>query len=126
MSTATPTHPGPETGALRAEHDALAKQLEVRRSIDVARRGAYEIFAGLIAVGTSIALAWDRWGKLKPGLVRKVAKGPPVFLYLAMAAAVVLLALAIRSFVRARRLMRDEDALYARFRALRETLRLDP
>lgn len=118
--------PAGDPAALRAEHDALARRLEARASIDAARRGAYQIFAGLVAVGASVALAWDRWGQLKPGLVRKAVKGPPVFLYVATAVAVVLLALAIRSFLRARRLMRDEDALYARFTALRRTLRLDP
>lgn len=125
MSTAPQAPPG-DPAALRAEHDALARRLEARASIDVARRGAYQIFAGMIAVGTSIALAWDRWGRLKPGMTRKVMKGPPVFLYVATAVAVVLLAVAIRSFLRARRLMRDEDALYARFTALRRALRLDP
>ena len=123
--TAPQVPPG-DAAALRAEHDALARQLEIRRSIDVARRGAYLIFAGLIASGASIALAWDRWGKLKPGMVRKVAKGPPVFLYLATVAAVVLLLLAIRAFARARRLMREEDARFERLRALRDALRLDP
>ena len=59
-------------------------------------------------------------------MVRKVAKGPPVFLYLAAAAAVVLLRLAIRDFVRARRLMREEDARFARLRALRDALGLEP
>ncbi len=123
--TAPQVPPG-DPAALRAEHDALARQLEIRRSIDVARRGAYLIFAGLISSGASIALAWDRWGKLKPGMVRKVAKGPPVFLYVAVAAAVVLLILAIRAFVHARRLMREEDARFARLRALRDALGLEP
>lgn len=123
--TAREVPPG-DPAALRAEHDALARELEIRRSIDVARRGAYLIFGGLIAAGASIALAWDRWGKLRPGLVRKVAKGPPVFLYVATAAAVILLLLAIRAFARARRLMREEDARFERLRALRDALRLDP
>ena len=122
----TPQVPEGDPAALRAEHDALARRLEIRRSIDVARRGAYQIFAGLIAVGAAIALAWDRWGTLRPGLVRKPVTGPPFFLYLAIAAALVLLLLAIRSFLRARRLMREEDALFARLRALRGTLGLDP
>jgi cation transport ATPase len=124
MSTA-PHVPQHDPAVLRAEHDALARRLEIRGSIDVARRGAYQIFAGLIAVGAAVALAWDRWGTLKPGLVRKVMKGPPVFLYLATAAAVILMLLAIRSFLRARRMMREEDALYARFRALRDALGLE-
>jgi hypothetical protein len=124
MATAPEPTPA-EAAALRAEHDALAKRLDARVSIEAVRRGAYQMFAGLIGVGTSFALAWDRWGTLKPGVVRKV-KGPPVFLYLAMAGTVVLLVLAIRSFLHARTLMREEDALYERFRALRAALRIDP
>ncbi len=121
-----PQVPQGDPAALRAEHDALARRLEIRHSIDVARRGAYQIFAGLIFVGAAIALAWDRWGTLEPGVVRKVAQGRPFFLYLATAAAVILLLLAIRSFRRARRMMQEEDALFARLRALRDALRLDP
>src|SRR5512133_86089 len=97
--------------ALRAEHDALARQLEVRRSIDESRKALYLVFFGLISVGLTVKLAWDRWGVLKPGVVRKFHAGPPLFFLLATGVAVVLLALAIRGFVRARRLMRDEDAL---------------
>ncbi len=122
----TPQVPEADPAALRAEHDALARRLEIRRSIDVARRGAYQIFAGLIAVGAAIALAWDRWGALRPGQVRKPVTGPPFFLYLATVVALVLLVLAIRSFVHARRMMREEDALFARLRALRGALGLDP
>ena len=122
----TPQVPEGDPAALRAEHDDLARRLEVRRSIDVARRGAYQLFAGLIAVGAAIALAWDRWGTLKPGMVRKAVTGPPFFLYLATAAAVILLLLAIRSLRLVRRLMREEDALFARLRALRGMLGLEP
>ncbi len=122
----TPQVPEGDPAALRAEHDALARRLEIRRSIDVARRGAYQLFAGLIAAGTAVALAWDRWGTLEPGLVRKAVTGPPFFLYLATAAAVVLLLLAIRSLRRVRVLMREEDALFGRLRALRSALGLDP
>lgn len=125
MSSA-PQVPPADPSTLRAEHDALARRLEIRHSIDAARRGAYQIFAGLIAVGAAIALAWDRWGTLEPGQVRKAVEGPPVFLYVAIVVAVALLLLAVRSFGRARRMMREEDALYARLRALRDALRLDP
>jgi hypothetical protein len=115
----------PDRAALRAEHDSLAAKLATRVSIQVARIGLYQVFAGLIATGAAIALAWDRWGTLKPGVMRKVTAGPPLFLYLAVVLAVLLLALAIRSFLRARRLMRDEDALFARYRALRAALGLE-
>lgn len=110
---------------LRAEHDALAERLAVRTSIDWARKAFYQIFAGLIAVGLTVKLAWDRWGTLRPGVVRKLHKGPPLFLWIAGAVAIVLLLVAIRSFARARRLMREEDAHWARYRELRSALGLD-
>ncbi len=119
-------HAGPEAGALRAEHDDLARRLAIRRSVDEARRALYRLFFGLLSVGLTVKLSWDRFGVLKPGVVRKASRGPPLFLWLATAVAVVLLVLAIRSFLRTRRLQREEEALYARYRALRETLRLDP
>src|SRR5512133_980293 len=112
--------------ALRAEHDALAKKLEVRRSIDESRKALYLVFFGLISVGLTVKLAWDRWGVLKPGVIRKVHAGPPLFFLVATALTLVLLSLAIRGFLRARALMRDEDALFVRYRALRARLRLDP
>jgi hypothetical protein len=110
---------------LRAEHDALAEGLAIRRSIDWARRGIYQLFLGLLSVGLTAKLGWDRWGTLKPGVVRKPLTGPPLFLWIAGTVAVVLLAVSIRSFVRARRLMRDEDARWARYRELRSVLELD-
>ncbi len=124
--SAQQTPPEADPVALRAEHDVLATQLESRRSIDVGRRGAYLLFAGLIGVGASITLAWDRWGPVKAGVVRRVTGKRPLFLYVAMAVTVILLGLAIRAFQRSRALMREEDRLYARYRALRERLRLDP
>jgi heme exporter protein D len=110
---------------LRAEHDALAERLAVRTSIDWARKAFYQIFAGLIAVGLTVKLAWDRWGTLRPGVVRKLHAGPPLFLWIAGAVAIVLLLVAIRSFARARRLMREEDVQWARYRQLRAELELD-
>ncbi len=112
--------------ALRAEHDALARRLSVRSSVDEMRRGFYLTFFGLLSVGLTVKLAWDRWGTLRPGVVRKAYAGPPLFFWTATAVALVLLALAIRSFARGRRLMRDEDALYARYRRLRGVLGIDP
>ena len=117
--------PTPTAPALREEHDALAKRLAVRRSIDEARKALYEIFLGLLCAGLTVKLAFDRWGPLRPGVVRKFHAGPPLFLYLAMAATILLLLLSIRGFLRTRRLMREEDALFARYRALRATLGLD-
>lgn len=115
-----------EPAALRAEHDALAARLEVRRSVDETRKALYLVFFGLLSVGLTVKLAWDRWGTLKPGVVRKLHTGPPLFLAVAGAVAIVLLVLAIRAFLRARRLGREEDALFARFRALRDRLGVEP
>jgi hypothetical protein len=125
MSTSPDGRAAATREALRAEHDALADRLAVRVSVDVARRGLYLVFAGLISVGLTVKLAWDRWGTLKPGIVRKTHHGPPLFLWIAGTVAVVLLVLAIRAFVKARWLMRDEDARWARYRELRATLGLD-
>jgi hypothetical protein len=128
MSTPSqPTvQPAGDPVALRAEYDVLAKQLETRRSIDFVRRSLYLFFAGLIGAGTSFKLAWDRWGKLKPGAVRKVIGKRPLFFIVAVIVTVIILFFAIRALLQARRLMREEDARFARLRALRETLRLDP
>ena len=111
--------------AMRAEHDELAERLAVRASVDAIRRALYLVFFGLLSVGLTVKLAWDRYGTLRPGMVRRTHTGPPLFLWMAGAVAVVLLVLAIRSFVRARRLAREEDARYARYRELRASLGLD-
>lgn len=124
MTVANPA--GPETAAaLRAEHDELAKRLEVRTSIDLLRRALYAIFFGLIGAGTAVRLGWDRWGALKPGVVRKVLVGRPLFLWVATALAVGLLVAGIAWLLRARRLGREEDRLFARLRQLRAELGLD-
>ena len=93
-------------------------------AIDELRKGVIRLFVGLIAVGLTLKLGWDRWGILRPGVSRK-AVGPPVLLWLATAVALVLLVLALRSLFAARRLARDEDRLYSRFRQLRARLGLD-
>ncbi len=108
--------------ALRAEHDALAERLAVRRSIDVARRAAYCGFVTFIAGGLAVKLAWDRWFSMR--ITR--FKGPPMFFAIALAAALVLGVVTAVLWVRARRLMRAEDVEYARFRELRGVLELDP
>jgi hypothetical protein len=111
--------------SLRAEHDELARRLAVRVSVDHLRRGLLRVFFGLIATGLSVKLGWDRWGPFPPGVVRTPQPGLPVFLWAATALTVVLLALGIRSLVQARRLAREEDRLFARFRELRAALGLD-
>lgn len=110
---------------LRAEHDALAEALAVRTSIDWARRAFYELFFGLISVGLTVKFAWDRYGTVRPGAVRKAFTGPPLFMWIAGAITVALLLLAIRSFAKARSLGRAEDAKWARYRELRAALGLD-
>ncbi len=117
--------PAASREALRAEHDALAERLAVRTSIDAVRKALYLVFIGLLCVGLTAKLAWDRWGALRPGVVRRAHTGPPLFLYVAATVAIVLLLLSIRSFLLARRLMREEDARYARYRELRAILGLD-
>jgi hypothetical protein len=122
----TETRTAPDLATLRAEHDALARRLEIRRSIDHVRRGAYVAFGALLGVGLSLKLAWDRWGTPPPGAAPRVREGLPLFFLLALALTLVLLAFAARDFVRARRLMREEDRLFARFKDVRAALRLDP
>jgi hypothetical protein len=119
MSTA-PLHD--DEAALRAEHDGLSSKLTSRRSIDAMRRGLYATFALAIASGLSAKLAYDRWGPYHP----RAFKSPPIFFYLALAAALTCFAVAGLSFTRARRQMRVEDADFARLRDLRQRLGLDP
>ncbi|BDG07669.1 hypothetical protein [Anaeromyxobacter paludicola] len=120
MST-TPSSQATGAASLRAEHDALAARLSTRRSIDFVRKGALVGFAAFISAGLSIKLAYDRWGPRH----KVFFKGPPLFFYLALAAALVLAALATAAFLRARALMRVEDAEFVRLQALRRELRLD-
>ena len=125
--TPAPAPADPSPGAaldlqrLRAEHDDLARQLVRRTSIDEARKAVYAGFAGLIAAGLAVKLAFDRWLGARPVTV----EGPPVLFLLALAAALVLLPLALRWTVRSRREMRREDALWARFKAARDRLGFD-
>ena len=76
-------------------------------------------------MGVTIKLGWDRWGTLKPGVARKAMVGRPLFLWIATAVTLVLLVVGIVSLLRARKLAREEDRLFARFRALRAELGLD-
>ena len=124
MTAVSPLAPPPQD-ALRAEHDALARRLSVRESVDHLRRGLLQVFFGLIATGLSVKLGWDRWGPFPPGVVRIQQPGPPVFLWIATALTTVLLLLGIRSLLRGRRLAREEELLFARFRELRIALGLD-
>jgi hypothetical protein len=114
-----------EEAARRAEHDALQARLAARASVERARRGFVLLFAGFLGVLLCGKLAWDRWGTLPPGVVRETPPGAPLYLYVCVVATVVLLALAVRAFLAARRLGREEDALHARLLALRAALGLD-
>jgi hypothetical protein len=123
MTAATPQDATP--AALRAEHDELARRLEVRLSIDHLRRGLLRVFFGLISAGVTVKLAWDRWGVLKPGAIRKPVVGRPLFFWIASVVTLVVLALGVASLLRARRLAREEDRLFVRFRELRGKLELE-
>jgi len=119
----------PDAAALRAEHDALAKRLETRRSIDLVKRGVFQGFATFLALGLTGGFAWDRWafalGWTRRPPLRPPPAGVPLYLIAALAAGLVLLAVTLRTFRAARRLMRAEDADFDRFRALRARLGLD-
>ena len=108
--------------ALRAEHDTIADRLKARRSIDLARWAAYLGFAGIIASGFAFRLGFDRWISTRATRFR----GPPIFFYSATVIAAALVAVAISYLARSRRLMREEDAQFARMRELRSRLQLDP
>jgi hypothetical protein len=125
MMTMTTSCDHPNVDPARAEHDELARRLEARVSVDFLRRGLIQVFVGLIGTGFAVKLGWDRWGQLPPGIVRVTHPGQPIFLWIATAVAIVLLLLGIGSLLRARRLARDEDRLFARFRELRAALGLD-
>jgi len=110
-----------ETAEFRAEHDDLARRLAARRSIDLVRRGAWAAFLLVVTGGLSAKLAWDRWGSSRP----PAFKSPPVLFHLALLAALACLAIAGSAFVRARRLMRQEDRDFARLLELRRKLGLE-
>ena len=113
--------PADEAAPLRAEHDELARRLAARRSIDHLRRGAWAAFLLVVTGGLAAKLAWDRWGPKSP----RAFTSPPVPLFLALLAALACLALAAADFLRARRIMRDEDRDFARLRELRGRLGID-
>jgi hypothetical protein len=115
----------PEEGRLRAEHDELQARVAARISVDRSRRGLQLLFTGFLGVLLSGKLAWDRWGVLPPGVRRETPPGIPLYLYAAMTATVVVLVLAIRAFLAARRLAREEDAVFARLLQVRSALGLD-
>jgi hypothetical protein len=116
---------GGDPATLRVEHDALAQKLEIRHSIDELRVAAYAGFASVISLGLALKFAWDRWGWSK--LTKPPVRGRYPLLFLA---ALLLFGglgyVTIRALRRARVHRAEEEALYARFRELRQVLRLDP
>lgn len=111
----------PDQAALRAEHDALAARLAVRRSIDRVRQGAYGLLFSLIGTGLTIKLAYDRWWSVRPTRFQ----GRPLYFYLAAVAAALAVLYTVRAFLRARRLMAAENADFERLREMRGRLGLD-
>ncbi len=128
-ATAAPSAGGGDLVDARGELDVIARRLESRRSIDFVKRGALQGFAALIAFGFAARLAWDRWAFARGWTRRPPSKPPtsalPLFFVASLAVFLVLVVLAVRSIRRSRALMRDEDADFARLRALRARLGLD-
>jgi hypothetical protein len=112
-----------ERDSLQVEHDRIAARVATRRSIDDVRRGAYAAFGAFIGAGMTAKFAWDRWG-WGPAPVRPPGRYPLLFL-LALAVTLVLGGVALASFVRARRVMRVEDADFARLQDVRDRLGID-
>ena len=112
-----------EEAALRAEHDVLAGRVVARRSIDDVRKGAYAAFGLVMSAGLSINFDWDRWG-WGPPPVRPPGRYPLLFLG-ALLLSLLLAALAVAAFRRARRAMAVEDRDFARLREIRESLGID-
>jgi len=106
---------------LRAEHDALAVRLAVRRSIDLVRRGAYGLLFSLVGTGLAVKLAYDRWWSVRPNRF----PGRPIWFYLVALAAALALLFTVRAFLRARRLMAEERADFEKLQGLRARLGLD-
>jgi len=113
----------PEASALRDEHDVLAARVATRRSIDDVRRGAYASFALVVSAGLTVKFAWDRWG-WGPRPARPVGRYPLLFLG-ALALSLLLLAIAVAAFRRARNAMRVEDRDFARLQEIRQRLGMD-
>jgi hypothetical protein len=112
--------------SLRAEHDALAKQLAARPSVDLLRRAAVLAFAGLISAGLAWAILWDRYGKTPTAFaLRHTDLFRAGFLVTALATVVlgVLFALTARRW---RRMASDEEVRFARLCELRQSLGIDP
>lgn len=116
---------GRPAAALRAEHDALAEKLQIRRSVDQLRTAAYAGFAAALTFGLTVKVTWDRWGWSK--LPNRPVRGRyPILFALGLLLLAGLLSVAVGAWRRAQALRREEAILHARFRELRTSLRLDP
>jgi len=111
--------------ALHREHDALARRLEVRPSVDEARHGIVLAFVGTLALFMSFALIFDRRAKAPSHLARA---HPELFTVASLtlgALATVLLVRGASALRRSRRMAREEAALFERLRELRRGLGVD-
>lgn len=112
--------------ALRGEHDELALRLAVRSSVEALRRAAIHGFLALVTFGISWGLTWDRYGE-RPTL--HALAHTELYKYgaiLTFVASVALVVLCVVTLARWRRVAREEDQLFARLRALRRALGIDP
>ena len=112
--------------SLRAEHDALANKLEARVSVEALRRAAVRGFLGVISFGLSWGLLWDRYGERPTETALAHTTLYRAGFLVTFATAVALFSLGLVSFLRGRRLAREEDRLFARLRELRRALGIDP
>ena len=113
-----------EAVALRAEHDALIERVSTRASVDRMKEGGVLTFFTVIAFGMTCKLGWDRWGWL-PANKPKPEGHYPLWFLLGALVTLVLLYYAVRQFLRARALRREEAVLFAQLQALRARLELD-
>jgi hypothetical protein len=114
-----------DEAALRAEHDALAGRLVVRRSAEALRRGAILFFLGLVSFGTSWGLLWDRYGKTPTAFALAHTEVYRYGFLVTGVGAVLLFVLSAVALLRWRRLAREEERLFARLRELRRALGID-
>ncbi len=117
---------GASDPALRAEHDALARELSARASVDVLRRAWVLGFLGVLCAGLSWAVLWDRYGRAPTEVaLHHTALFHAGYIAAALAAAVLVVLLGL-SLARWRRMAREEDLRFARRCELRRALGLDP
>lgn len=111
---------------LRLEHDELARRLESRPSVEVARQALVLGFAGLMSLGIGWALFTYRYGKVPSELAERHPTAFVAAVVLACTVSALLVARGLVVFRRSRRMAREEAALFARLRELRRALGLDP